>query len=40
MGKASRDKGKRGERAWARSKTFQGIARAMAEQWAGVCEDG
>ena len=23
-----------------RSKTFPGIARAMAEQWAGVCEDG
>lgn len=23
-----------------RSKTFIGIARAMAEQWAGVCEEG
>lgn len=27
------------ERAKARSKTFQGIAKAMAEQWAGRCED-
>lgn len=23
-----------------RAKTFPGIARAMAEQWAGRCEDG
>ena len=28
------------ERARARSKTFPGIARAMAEQWAGKCEEG
>lgn len=28
------------ERAKARSKTFPGIARAMAEQWAGPCEVG
>lgn len=28
------------ERAKARSKTFPGIARAMAEQWAGQCEGG
>ena len=26
------------ERAKQRSKTFPGIARAMAEQWAGICE--
>ena len=29
---------KRGEDAKNRAKTFQGIARAMAEQWAGICE--
>lgn len=29
-----------GERAKQRSKTFQGIARAMAEQWAGPCNSG
>ena len=28
------------ERAKMRSKTFPGIARAMAEQWAGQCEGG
>ncbi|MDE6091924.1 MAG: DNA cytosine methyltransferase [Ruminococcus sp.] len=31
-------KGGQAERAKARSKTFPGIARAMAEQWGGVCE--
>ncbi len=31
---------KRGEDAKNRSKTFPGIARAMAEQWAGRCVDG
>lgn len=32
-------KGGQKERAKARSKTFPGIAKAMAEQWAGRMED-
>ena len=31
-------RGFKGDRAKARSKTFPGIARAMAEQWAGVAK--
>lgn len=31
---------KRGEDAKNRAKTFSGIARAMAEQWAGPCKEG
>ena len=31
---------KRGEDAKKRSKTFPGIAKAMAEQWAGTRQDG
>lgn len=40
-GRKNREKygvAKRGEDAKNRAKTFPGIARAMAEQWAGVCE--
>lgn len=33
-------KGIQGQNAKMRSKTFPGIAKAMAEQWAGRCEDG
>lgn len=28
-----------GNRAKVRSKTFPGIAKAMAEQWGGICAD-
>lgn len=40
-GRKKRDKygaAKRGEDAKNRAKTFPGVAKAMAEQWAGICE--